>query len=94
MIPRGPRTAALSQAEIKFLREYRYQHGLSVYSLPTAMGAPCKWKTMQKALDGKPITERFHHFIVTWIAEHQVVKAALAAAAVDGKSAGAGERAE
>ena len=94
MIPRGPRTAALSQAEIKFLRDYRYNNGLSVYTLPRAMGAPFKRRVMQKALDGQPILDRYHHFIVEWVAAHQPAPALPPAGELDRKSAAAGEREE
>jgi hypothetical protein len=99
MIRRGPRTEALSQAQVRFLTDYRYQHGLSVHVLPRAMEAPFKWQTMQKALDGKPISDRFHHFIVEWIKRHQPVEVvtkteAFEAPPLSGKDRAAGERAE
>lgn len=92
MIPRGPRTDCLSREQIRFLEDYRYNYGLSVWALPRALDAPFKARTMQKALDGKPVRSDIYRFLVEWIDAHKTLPPAPAG--LDAKQRAAGEREE
>lgn len=91
MIPRGPRTESLTREQIRVVREWADKNNLTAHSLRTAMEAPCTWKTIQRALDGKPIAERFARWFTQWIDAHRV-DGQPASLPLSGKDRASGER--
>jgi hypothetical protein len=58
---------ALSRDQIRRLDAYRVARHLDTPQLNLAMNAPFSWLTLFRALHGKPVRQRNHHFIVEWI---------------------------
>lgn len=86
----GPRTRVLSPDRIAWLDNFRRQHGYSMPRLNRALGSPFKWRTLQKAIDGKPILEVSHGYIVQWL-ERYAPPFAPGARVLGGKDRAAGE---
>lgn len=63
-------------------------HGYSVALLRTAMGARFSPETLQKALQGRPVLDLYHAYIVEWIERYLPAPDAPR----DGKVAASGER--
>jgi hypothetical protein len=84
---RGRQSKTLRPEEIRRLEEFRVSRRLTYPQLKLAMEAPFKWSTLKKALRGLPIWDLNHKFIVEWLDVHCPEKPA----AVDGKTAAAGE---
>lgn len=95
---RGRTSKVLSVADRRRLRKFQEEHsrrlGVSVGlpQLRTSMSAPFSWETLQRALNGKPIWESYHEFIVAFLDRH--VPSEQHALPMDYKSRAAGEREE
>jgi hypothetical protein len=69
----GPQTRALTQDQIQRLEKFRMAshegapHGYSLPLLKTAIGAQFGWRTLKKALQGRPVSVLHHAYIVQWI---------------------------
>jgi hypothetical protein len=96
-MPRGPHTRALTDYQRNQLEKFRRAshegapHGYSVALLRTVMGARFSPETLQKALQGRPVLDLFHSYIVEWIERYLPAEPPPVR---DGKSAAAGEREE
>jgi hypothetical protein len=93
---RGPRTRALTPEQIKRLEKFRRaQHdgascGYSLPQLRSAMGMPFGFRTLGKALEGRPVLDLHHSRIVEWIERYLPALPPV----IDWKAAAAGERPE
>jgi hypothetical protein len=92
-MPRGRQARQLSKSQIERLEEFRRaphegaRHGYSLPQLRLAMGAAFGWRTIQKALQGRPVWDLHYTYIAQWIDRYlPPVKLAR-----DGKAAAAGE---
>jgi hypothetical protein len=91
---RGRQTRKLTADQIRRLEEFRRAshdgapHGYSLPLLRTAMGARFGWATLQKALQGRPVWELSHAYIVQWIERYLPAVPIV----LDQKSLAAGER--
>jgi hypothetical protein len=80
--------------QLKHVQRRLYDEGKgsgSVPQLKLAMAAPFTWETLQRALRGEPIWIMNHAFITEWLIKHFGPEAP---AAIDGKTAAAGEKNE
>ena len=93
-MPRGKRTEALTPDQARRLNEYRLDRSLSVYTLRSAMDPPFKAHTLQRAMDGYPIWEPYHHFLSNWIEAHCPGPKLPPAPPPSGRDRAAGEREE
>jgi hypothetical protein len=70
---RGPQVRRLEKDQIDRLEKFRrtpYPGKPAGYSYPqlaAALGNPCTWKTVKRALEGRPIANLIHHKITEWI---------------------------
>jgi len=70
---RGPQAQALRRDQIERLEKFRrtpHPGSLAGYSYPqltAALGSPCTWQTVKRALEGRPIANLIHHKITEWI---------------------------
>lgn len=91
MIRRGPRTCSLTPDQIKRLQAWQFQKDYSIYALNQAMDGPWTYRTLVKAMEGRPVLDRYHAMMVAWIDRHSP-RPDAAPAGLDRKSAAAGER--
>lgn len=95
-MPRGRQTRTLRKDQIERLEKFRKAshegapHGYSLPQLRLAMGASFGWRTLQTALQGRPVWDLSYSFIAQWIERYLPA----APAPQDGKSASAGEKPE
>lgn len=95
---RGKQVRTLSKDHIERLERFRRaphdgaSAGYSYPQLRLAMGKPCTWSTLQKALKGEPIYELICWRIREWIDRY--VPAKETAPVRDGKSAAAGRESD
>lgn len=72
-MPKGRQTKALTQEQIALLEEFRKAPhegaagGYSVTQLQRAMALPFTAETLKKALQGRPIWDLRHSWLVAWI---------------------------
>jgi len=92
-MPRGRQSRTLNRSQIQRLEDFRRAshegapHGYSLPQLRSAMAAGFGWRTLQKALLGRPVWDLHYSYIAQWIDRF------LPAPPVrDGKAAAAGER--
>ena len=83
----GRQSKTLQPEQIARLTALRIAQRLSFPQLKLAMDAPFRWQTLKRALEGEPVWELNHKFLVEWIDAHCPQKPT----SVDGKAAGAGE---
>jgi hypothetical protein len=75
-MPRGPQTRSLRKDQIERLEKFRrtsHEGSPAGYSYPQlrlALGSPCAWETVQRALKGLPIAILIHARISEWIERH------------------------
>jgi len=86
-MPPGRQSKTLRPDEIARLTALRIAQRLSFPQLKLAMDAPFRWQTLKRALEGEPVWELNHKFLVEWIDAHCPKKTAPE----DGKAAAAGE---
>jgi hypothetical protein len=86
----GPRTKNLNPAQIAWLQNFRREHRYSMPQMNRALASPFKWRTLQRAMDGKGISELSHGYIVQWL-ERYAPAFAIAARSLSGKDRAAGE---
>src|SRR5260370_12596437 len=86
----GPRTKRLTAQQIQWLRNFKISHGYSTPDLNASLCSPFKWRTLQKALDGKAINEASHGYIVQWL-ERYAPPFAIRKPALSGKDRAAGQ---
>jgi hypothetical protein len=73
---RGRRSKILPKDYIERLERFRrapHDGAPGGYGLPmlrSAMSAPFTWETLQRALDGLPVAELTHAWLVAWIDKH------------------------
>jgi hypothetical protein len=73
VMPRGRQSRSLSRSQIRRLEEFRRAshegapHGYSLPQLRSAMAAGFGWRTLQKALQGRPVWDLHHSYIAQWI---------------------------
>jgi hypothetical protein len=90
---RGRQTRTLRKDQIERLEAFRRTAhdgspaGYSYPQLRLAMGKPCGWETLQKALRGAAVWDLVHHRLAEWI-ERYLPAAELPP---DGKAAAAGD---
>lgn len=95
-MPRGPQTRTLRKDQIERLEQFRRTPhdgspaGYSYPQLRIAMGSPCAWETVQKALQGRPVAQLIHGKISEWIERFLPAGKTV----TDGKAAAAGEKSE
>lgn len=92
MAPRGRGTRKLRQDQIERLTKFRVAQRYSLPVLRSAMSAPFSWETLKKALDGLPVWDISHAYIVQWIDRFLPELPDPATPVRDGKAAAAGER--
>ena len=83
----GRQSKTLQPDQIARLTALRIAQRLSFPQLKLTMDAPFRWQTLKRALEGEPVWELNHKFLVEWIDAHCPQKPAPA----DGKTAAAGE---
>jgi len=83
----GRQSKTLQPDQIARLTALRIAQRLSFPQLKLAMDAPFRWQTLKRALEGEPVWELNHKFLVEWIDAHCPQKPAPS----DGKTAAAGE---
>jgi hypothetical protein len=67
-MPHGRPSQALRKDQIDRLEQYRRENGnLGLPRLNRTMGSPFKWRTLQRALEGRPVWDLNYEFIVAWI---------------------------
>lgn len=72
-MPKGPETRILRKDQIDRLERFRRTPhdgspaGYSYPQLRLALGSPCSWETVRKALQGRPIAYLIHARISEWI---------------------------
>lgn len=94
-MPRGRRCRTLTAKQIMRIETFRKEarpdrpHGYSYPELKASMNGDFKLDTLMRALDRKPIWERYHAFIVEWLDRYLPETPVR-----DGKFASAGERDE
>src|SRR5579864_1124937 len=92
----GPNTRALTPHQIDRLEKFRRAshdgapHGYSPEQLRLAMGAKFGWRTLRKALQGRPVRYLFYAYIAQWIERYLPGAPAVR----DGKAAASGEYAD
>lgn len=95
----GPQTRALNPDQIHRLEKFRMAahegapHGYSLPLLRTAIGAQFGWRTLKKALQGRPVSVLHHAYIVQWI-ERFLSVPSDGRSVMDSKSRAAGEKDE
>ena len=73
---KGPQTRALRKDQIQRLEKFRRTAhdgspaGYSYPQLRLALGSPCAWETVKRALEGHPIAILIHARIAEWIERH------------------------
>jgi hypothetical protein len=93
---RGPQTRILRKDQIERLEQFRRTAhdgspaGYSYPQLRLAMGSPCAWETVQKALQGRPVAQLIHARLAEWIERFLPAGKMV----IDGKAAAAGEKKE
>lgn len=93
-MPRGRQSRALSKNQIERLERFRRAahegaaHGYSLPQLRMAIGASFGWRTLAKALQGRPVWDLHHSYIVQWIDRY------LPPPVRDGKAEAAGKDSE
>lgn len=90
-MPPGRQSRSLRPDEASRLKRFQIQRRFTVPQLKLAMDAPFTWQTLQRALQGLPIWEANHQFIVEWMAVHCPAPQAELSF-VDLKAAAAGDR--
>jgi len=90
-MPGGRQSRVLSKHQIVRLNEFRILRRLSLPLLKQTMDAPFSWRTLKRALEGEPIWELNHQFIVEWLRYHDPEQQRPTR---NGKAAAAGEREE
>ncbi len=91
---RGRQTRTLRKDQIERLEMFRKAHhdgaphGYSYPQLRLAMGMTFGWRTVQAALQGRPVWDLYHAPIAQWIERYLPAPPAP----VDGKAAASGER--
>jgi hypothetical protein len=94
-VAKGRQTRALRKDQIERLETFRRQAhegapaGYSYAQLRLAMGKPCSWETLQKALQGLPVWDLRYFRINEWIERYLP---ASPKPEPEGKTAAAGER--
>jgi hypothetical protein len=86
----GPRTKNLNPEQIAWLQNFRREHRYSMPQMNMALASPFKWRTLQRAMDGKGISELSHGYIVQWL-ERYAPAFAIASRPLSGKDRAAGE---
>jgi hypothetical protein len=86
----GPRTKNLNPAQIAWLQNFRREHRYSMPQMNRALASPFKWRTLQRAMDGKGISELSHGYIVQWL-ERYAPAFPITPRPLSGKDRAAGE---
>jgi hypothetical protein len=92
---KGRQTRILRKDQIERLETFRRTAhdgspaGYSYAQLRLAMGKPCGWETLQRALQGRPVWDLLYYRISEWIERYLPVSPKPE---MDGKTAAAGER--
>ena len=95
----GPQTRALSPDQVRRLEKFRMAahegapHGYSLPLLRTAIGAQFGWRTLKKALQGRPVLVLHYAYIVQWM-DRFLAGPSDGQQPMDFKSRAAGEREE
>lgn len=66
----GVQSKRLTAEQIERLKWFRRHAGRNGYSFPQlklAMDAPFTWQTLKRAIEGSPVAEFNHDFIVEWL---------------------------
>jgi hypothetical protein len=63
----GRRSRALTQRQIERFKAFQYRMNRTMPQMRLVMAAPFAWRTLQRAVDGKPVWELSHAFIVNWL---------------------------
>jgi len=90
-MPRGKQVRTLRKDQIERLERFRRAphdgapSGYSYAQLRLAMGKPCTWSILQKALNGEPIWDLIYWRVSEWIDRYVPAKETH-----DGKTAAAG----
>lgn len=93
--PTGRKSKTLPPDYIKVLLLEQRKLRLSLPELNSRMANPFAWRTLQRALEGKPIWELNHEYIVQWADKHGFFPPrGSTAGAADYKRAAAGDRDE
>lgn len=90
--PTGRKSKVLPPDYIKVLLIEQRKLRLSLPELNSRMACPFAWRTLQRALEGKPIWELNHEYIVQWTDKHGFFPPHASPA--DFKRAAAGDRDE
>ena len=91
---RGRQTRKLRKDQIDRLERFRRTShdgspaGYSYPQLRLAMGSPCGWETLKKALQGAPVYDLVAYKLVEWIERYLPAGKTVR----DGKTAAAGEK--
>lgn len=67
---RGRKSKVLLPDAIRRLEEFRIARRYTYPRLKLAMNAPFKWSTLKSAMDGNPVWEMNHAFIMEWLDLH------------------------
>ena len=96
IMAKGRQARTLRKDQIERLEEFRRAshegalHGYSLPQLRSAMGAGFGWRTLQKALQGRPVWDLSYFYIAQWIERFLPAGKPVH----DGKAAAAGDSPE
>ena len=88
---RGPRAKRLTDEQVRRFKKLQNALHRFMPEMAKTMDCPFNWRTLQRAIDGEPVSILNHTYIVGWLDKH-VPGDPEPVAAVDGKMHAAGDR--